>query len=60
MTDKATRERPLGLDMDPDEALARFLQTDPTDIPDSAKLVPKKPPPKRGPKTKGKPDVTPD
>ena len=49
MTDKKTRERPLGLDMDPDEALARFLQTDPLDIPDNKKLDTKKPPPKRGP-----------
>lgn len=56
MTDRTTRERPLGLDMDPDEALARFLQTDPADIPDSAKLKQKKPPPKRGPVPKRKTD----
>ena len=55
MTEKRTRERPLGLDMDPDEAFARFLQTDTAEIPDSAKLVRKKPPPKRGPDVEKKP-----
>jgi hypothetical protein len=40
------RERPLHLDMDPDEALARFLQTDPGEL--KRRLDKKKPPPKRG------------
>jgi len=54
MTEKKTRERPLGLDMDPDEALERFLGVDPDDIDESKKLK-KKPPPKRGPGVNGKP-----
>ena len=44
MTEK--REKPLFLDMDPDEALARFIQTDPAEL--RARLEVKKPPPKRG------------
>jgi hypothetical protein len=44
MTDK--REKPLFLDMDPDEALARFIQTDPVEL--KRRLETKKPPPKRG------------
>ncbi|MBK5264272.1 MAG: hypothetical protein JJE34_03400 [Alphaproteobacteria bacterium] len=49
MTDPDKRERPLGLDMDTDEAFERFLQTDPKELPDRATLKKKKPPPKRGP-----------
>lgn len=49
MTDPASRERPLGLDMDPDEALERFIGVDPRELPESVKLTRKKPPPKRGP-----------
>ena len=45
MTDK--REKPLFLDMDPDEALAGFIQTDPVEL--KRRLETKKPPPKRGP-----------
>ena len=56
MTENKTREKPLGLDMDPDEALERFLQTDPSQIPENAKLKQKKPPPKRGPVPKRKAD----
>lgn len=44
MTEK--REKPLYLDMDPDEALARFLQTDPDEL--KRRLDKKKAPPKRG------------
>lgn len=44
MTDK--REKPLYLDMDPDEAFERFLQTDPAEL--KRRLDKKKAPPKRG------------
>lgn len=47
MTGKKTRERPLGLDMDPDEAFERFLGVEPDEIAENKKLK-KKPPPKRG------------
>lgn len=47
MTEGKPREKPLGLDMDPDEALERFLGVDPAELPDNVKLK-KKPPPKRG------------
>lgn len=46
MTGDTKRERPLYLDMDPDAALARFMQTDPAEL--KARLDAKKPPPKRG------------
>lgn len=45
MTDNK-RERPLYLDMDPDEALARFMQTEPAEL--KERLDEKRPPPKRG------------
>jgi cellulose biosynthesis protein BcsQ len=46
MTERKPREKPLFLDMDPDEALERFLQTDPEEV---RRLIDrKKPPPKRG------------
>lgn len=45
----AQREKPLGLDMAFGEALERFIGTDPNDLPNSVKLKPKKPPPKREP-----------
>ena len=51
MTEKKTRARPLGLDMDPDEAFERFLGVDPDEIDENKKLK-KKPPPKRGSGTK--------
>lgn len=44
MTDK--REKPLYLDMDPDEALERFMQTKPAEL--KRRLDKKKAPPKRG------------
>ncbi|MCR2833308.1 hypothetical protein [Parerythrobacter lacustris] len=47
MTNGEKRERPLYLDMDPDEALERFMQTDPAEL--KRRLDNKKPPPKRGP-----------
>lgn len=47
MTEKKTRAKPLGLDMDPDEAFERFLGVDPDEIAENKKLK-KKPPPKRG------------
>ena len=40
------REKPLFLDMDPDEALTRFLQTEPDEL--KRRLDKKKAPPKRG------------
>lgn len=46
MTNGKKRERPLYLDMDPDEALERFLQTDPEEL--QNRLKKKKAPPKRG------------
>ena len=59
MTEKKTRERPLGLDMDPDEAFERFLRVDPDELDENKKLK-KKPPPKRGPGTTGKSKPKPD
>lgn len=49
MTDRKPREKPLGLDMDPDEALERFLGVNPAELPDSVKLKQKRGPPKRPP-----------
>ncbi len=49
MTNGKKREKPLGLDMDPDEALERFIGVEPDEIVDNKKLKEKKPPPKRGP-----------
>lgn len=49
MTERKTREKPLGLDMDPDEALERFLGVDPDELPDSVKLKRERGPPKRPP-----------
>jgi hypothetical protein len=46
VTNGEKRERPLHLDMDPDEALERFMQTDPAEL--KRRLDNKKPPPKRG------------
>jgi len=46
MTDRKPREKPLYLDMDPDEALERFLQTEPEEV--RRLIEKKKPPPKRG------------
>lgn len=46
MTDERKREPPLFLDMDPDEALERFIHTDPAEL--KRRLEQKKPPPKRG------------
>lgn len=46
MTDRKPREKPLYLDMAPDEALERFLQTDPDEV--RRLIAKKKPPPKRG------------
>lgn len=51
MTERKPREKPLGLDMDPDEALERFLGVDPAELPDNVKLrqTKKEGPPKRPP-----------
>lgn len=38
MTERKPREKPLGLDMDPDEALKRFIGVDPRELPDGVKL----------------------
>ena len=46
MTERKPREKPLFLDMDPDEALERFFQTDPDEV--RRLISKKKPPPKRG------------
>jgi len=54
---KGKREKPLHLDMNPDEALARFLQTEPEEL---KRRLEKKPPPKRGPSPKEKSDPKPD
>lgn len=44
---KEPREKPLGLDMPFDEALARFIQADPKELPPKPKRrPPKEPPPK--------------
>lgn len=51
MTEK--REKPLALDMPFDEALERFVLTDPAELPDSVKLRQKEGPPKRPPTPKG-------
>lgn len=53
MTERKTREKPLGLDMDPDEALERFIGVDPAELPDNVKLGRKKGPPKQPPSPKG-------
>lgn len=50
MNDPKQREKPLGLDMDPDEALERFLGVDPAELPDNVKLKKEKGPPKRSPR----------
>ena len=50
----AERESPLGLDLDPDEAFARFLGVDPAELPRDARLKQKKRPPKRPPGVNGK------
>ncbi|MBV7257943.1 hypothetical protein KCG44_14245 [Pacificimonas sp. WHA3] len=57
MTD-AKRDKPVKLDMPFDEALERFLQTDPDDLPDNVKLRTgkKKGPPKRPSSGKKPPD----
>ena len=52
MTEGRKRERPLFLDMGPDDALARFIQTDPAEL--KRRLNEKKPPPKRGKGVGGK------
>ena len=55
MTERKTREKPLGLDMDPDEALARLIGVDPGELPDNVKLRTgkKEGPQKRPPSPKG-------
>lgn len=55
MKERKTRERPLGLDMDPDEALERFIGVDPAELPEGVKLGKKKGPPKRPPGIAGEP-----
>lgn len=45
------QDKPLGLDMDPDEALARFIGVDPDELPDHVKLRQGKGPPERRPLT---------
>ena len=52
MTNGKKREKPLYLDMDPDEALERFIQTDPEEL--KRRLERKKPPPKQGKGVAGK------
>ncbi len=54
MTEK--REKPLGLAMPFNEALERFIGTDPAELPDNIKLKQKRPPPKRGPGVEEKPN----
>jgi len=52
VTNGNKREKPLYLDMDPDEAFERFLQTDPKELKD--RIDKKKAPPKRGQGVDGK------
>ena len=49
MTERKTRETPLGLDMDADEALERFIGVDPDELLDNVRLRPKRGPPKQPP-----------
>ena len=60
MTDDRKREKPLYLDMNPDEALERFIQTDPKEL--KRRLDKKKAPPKRGQDVgrRGRPKPPPD
>lgn len=55
MTEGKQREKPLGLDMDPDEALERFIGVDPSELPDNIKLGKRRGPPKRPPGVDDKP-----
>jgi hypothetical protein len=57
MTQK--REEPLALDMPFGEPLERFIQIDPTELPDNVKLRQKEGPPKRPPTPKGVDDEPP-
>ena len=45
MTDKKKTEPPLFLDMDADEALARFIGTDPKEVQESMERAKQKKPP---------------
>lgn len=56
------REKPLGLDMPFDEALARFIGSDPKELPDNVLLRKKRGPPKRPPDVdeKGEPKPEPN
>jgi hypothetical protein len=58
MTERKPREKPLGLDMDPDEALERFIGVDPRELPDNVKLKKERGPPKRPPGVATKPSRT--
>lgn len=53
-------EKPLHLDLDPDEAMTRLLQTNPTEL--NRRLDRKKAPPKRGQGVdgRGRPKPSPD
>lgn len=42
MTDETKRQKPLYLDMDPDEALRRLIETDPDELPGQKKRHRKK------------------
>ena len=54
MAKRAKHPPPLGLDMDPDEALARFIQTDPREVDALEKRAKTKKPPGRKKKPGGK------
>jgi hypothetical protein len=56
MTEK--REKPLGLNMPFEEALERFIGTDPAELPDNVKLRQKEGPPKRPLAPKGVDETT--
>lgn len=51
----AKREKPLSLDKPFDEALERFIGTDPAELPDKVKLKKERGPPKRPPGVEPKP-----
>lgn len=52
----AKREKPLSLDKPFEEALERFIGTDPSELPDKVKLKKKRGPPKRPPSVGPKAD----
>lgn len=56
---KGQREKPLGLDMPFNEALERFIGTDPREVAESQARAKERGPPKRPPGVAEKPDKEP-